>query len=367
MQISLTKKLADATALPLVPTDETANPLFAWTATWTNTFNRHKEDMIVMVNNATYFTVSIFGVKRNQFKNIAEKMVSAIRHTFQAMNLNEEVIDAYLQQAAAVTFCANHDRKLTAQVNRQGLSAALYIRKIVNESNGKIKFEDTLGHILSNRFVNYTKKDADTFYPRKKMLQALAELTDKPLYRYRAFELLVTLDLDIYKAVRRLIVPADLEFSQLHQVLQTVFKWENYHLYDFAVFGAKKREPIARLVADAEALEYDDSATLLAGHKLSEYLPKNKLIVYTYDMGDNWEHEIQLVREIAEHDAESSYLLEAIGQTPPEDVGGIPGFIAFRAIICDTNHPEYAETRKWAGFWMPELDVYERRPRPVFY
>jgi len=37
------------------------------------------------------------------------------------------------------------------------------------------------------------------------------------IYKYLAFELLVTLDLEVYKAVRRIIVPADLKFGGLHK------------------------------------------------------------------------------------------------------------------------------------------------------
>lgn len=128
------------------------------------------------------------------------------------------------------------------------------------------------------------------------MIKTLTALTGKPAYKYRTFEMLVTLDLDVYKATRRLIVPADLEFSRLHKVLQDVFHWKGYHLYDFAVFDGKNREPVTRLIASEEDLSYDDNANLMTGHKLDEFLPKNKFILYTYDMGDNWEHEIELVR-----------------------------------------------------------------------
>ena len=47
------------------------------------------------------------------------------------------------------------------------------------------------------------------------------------------------------------------------------------------------------------------------------------------------------MRIIDEHNEESPYLLEASGQTPPEDVGGVGGFIDFREIMLDTGHPEY--------------------------
>lgn len=365
MQIALTKKLAEAMGIKPTSGSNTANPLFSWTVNWVNTFDRRKEDMIVMVNNATLFTVSIYGVKRNGFKDITTKITSAIRNTLQAMNVNSEMIDDYLQQAGKVEFVSNHDRKMTSQVNRRGLEAAFVVGRAVNESGGKIKYEDTLGRFTSDHPVNYSNNSNDGFIPRQKMLEMMTELSGKPAYKYRAFELLVTLDLEIYKAVRRIIVPADLEFPQLHKVLQKVFDWKNCHLYDFAVYDGKNREPIISLVADEECLGYDDTSVLMTGHKLSEFMPQNKFILYTYDMGDSWEHEIEFVREIAEYNEESPYLLEAVGQAPPEDVGGVGGFIDFREIMLDPKHPEYDEMKEWVGYWSPELREWDSCPKVI--
>lgn len=88
-------------------------------------------------------------------------------------------------------------------------------------------------------------------------------------------------------------------------------------------------------------------------------------MLYTYDMEDNWEHEIQLLRVNEEHDKESPYLLEASGQTPPEDVGGVGGFVNFREIVLNPSHPEYVETKEWAKYWTTELSDWERRPRVI--
>ncbi len=365
MQIALTKKLFDAMGLKPSDADEFKNPLFCWTANWTNTFDKRKEDMVVLVNHATRFTVTIYGVKRNQFKDIEAKMIAAIRNTLLSMNLSPELVDEYISHAGDVTYTANHDRKMTSQVNHQGLDAAFTLGSAVNESRGKLKFEDTLGRVVSKRPVKYSNTHEESFIPAKEMIKALKELTGRPAYKYRAFELLVTLDLEIYKASRRLIVPADIEFKRLHKVLQTVFGWKNYHLYDFVVFDNEMSEPCARLVPDEESLDYDENAVLMDGHRLSEYFPRHKRILYTYDMGDNWEHQIELIRVIDEHSEDSPYLLEANGQTPPEDVGGVGGFIDFREIMLNPDHPEYAETKEWAGYWSPELREWEARPRVI--
>ena len=198
------------------------------------------------------------------------------------------------------------------------------------------------------------------------MVQALSELTGKSPYKYRAFELLITLDLEIYKAKRRIIVPADIEFRHLHNLLQHIFDWENYHLYDFTdSWGRNMAEPIARLVPFQEDLNYDEKAILMEQHTLSEYFPEHDFLFYTYDMGDNWQHEIELVHVIEEHDEESPYLLEASGQTPPEDVGGVGGFISFRDIMLDSEHPDHNVMKEWARFWRPELNDWKKQPKVI--
>ena len=84
--------------------------------------------------------------------------------------------------------------------------------------------------------------------------------TGKP----HAFELMVTLDLEVYKAVRRIILPADIEFTRLHKVLQSAFDWKNCHIFDDSNGVA-----VARLVPFEEDLEYDENATLMKRHTLS--------------------------------------------------------------------------------------------------
>jgi len=260
-------------------------------------------------------------------------------------------------------FTRNHNRQAASRVSKAGLEGAFYIG---HKHNGKMKmFSDTVGTSANYGMVNVSGNDNEAYYPYRAMIAALSELTGKQAYQYRAFELLVTLDLTIYKAVRRIIVPANLEFARLHNILQSVFDWKNYHLYDFTILGDKMSKPVARLVPFEEDLEYDIDALLMRGRILSEFLPEHKHIRYTYDMGDNWEHEIELVRVIEAHDEESPYLLEASGQTPPEDVGGVGGFVNFHGSMQNTSHPEYPEMKRWSAYWTTELREWSQHPRVI--
>ncbi len=317
----------------------------------------------MLVNNATRFTVAIYQVKRKDLKNVAEMMRTAISNTLLSMNLNPDLVEEYMQLAGEVEFTQNRNRQTASWVAKAGQECAYHVG---NEYNGIAKmFSDTVGVSANYRIVNCSGNNNEGFYPYKSMINALSELTGKQAYKYRAFELMITLDLEVYKAVRRIIVPADIEFTRLHKVLQSVFSWQSYHLYDFTIFDDYNGEAVARLVPFEEDLEYDENATLMKGHTLSEFFSEHKHMIYTYDMEDNWEHEIQLVRVIEEYDKESPYLLEASGQTPPEDVGGVGGFVSFREIMLNPNHPEYGEMKEWAKYWTIELTDWKSRPRVI--
>ena len=366
MQIALTKKLADAMGVRPGEASKDADPLLSWTASWVRVWeNRKAEDMLVMVNNATRFTVAIYEVKRKDLKkNVPEMMTVAIKNTLLALNLNPEIVDECMRQCGEVEFAVNRDRQLTAWVNRAGMDCALHVG---HSYNGIDKmFSDTVGAEVNNRIVGYSNNQKDYFKPKEKFFDALAKLTDLPVYSYRAYELLVTLDLEIYKAVRRLIVPADIGLPELHDVLQSAFGWKDCHLHDWCAFAEKDRKPAVRLVMTDLDLEYDENAILETGHVLSDYLPKYSHLLYTYDMGDNWEHQIELVRVIDNCKEESPYLIEAVGQTPPEDVGGVGGFLDFRKAILDPSHAGHSDAKAWVGYWQPELSEWECRPRVIF-
>lgn len=120
MQIALTKKLATAIKVKVPAADENVDPVFSWTANWTRVWeNRKAEDMLVLVNNATRFTVVIYEVKRARLKNVEQIMTEAIKNTLNAMNFNPEMIDAYMQMAGDVTFVKNSNRKATIGIDRE--------------------------------------------------------------------------------------------------------------------------------------------------------------------------------------------------------------------------------------------------------
>lgn len=364
MQIALTRKLADALNVNLLATDKTINPLFSWTANWTTVWdNREAEDMLVLVNNATRFTVAMYQVKRKDLKNIEKMLRPAIENTLLSINLNPELVNEYMRLAGELEFVRNNSRKTAAWVSKAGLECAFHIGR---EYSGVPKmYCDTLGALANYRIVNSSGNTDNAFYPYKAMVDSLTKQTGMQAYKCRAFELVVSLDLEVYMAERKLIVPANVKFSQLHKILQYTFNWTNSHLYYFFIINKTTNEVSVRMSPTKEEWSFDNKAELVEEHSLAEFLPEHNQIIYTYDLGDHWEHCIRLIRIIDEYDGELPYLLEASGKAPPEDVGGVGGFVSFREIMMNPEHPEHAEVKGWSRYWTPELSSWERKPRVI--
>jgi hypothetical protein len=146
---------------------------------------------------------------------------------------------------------------------------------------------------------------------------------------------------------RRLLVPSVLTLAQLHDVVQTAMGWQGGHMHEFRAgrryFG--KPDPEYRSIG-IEPVENERSV------RLSDVLRKaGPKFIYTYDLGDSWEHAIVLEKQLPV-DPNAKYPVCTDGQLacPPEDCGGIPGFYDLVEAIADPNHEQHQELRDWLGY-----------------
>ena len=72
-------------------------------------------------------------------------------------------------------------------------------------------------------------------------------------------------------------------------------------------------------------------------------------MVYVYDFGDNWRHEIVLDKIIPSDVPTKPICLDGARRCPPEDVGGPHGYQEFLETIFDLGNEESAQFRGWAG------------------
>lgn len=127
---------------------------------------------------------------------------------------------------------------------------------------------------------------------------------------------------------RRLLVDSNMKLSELHKTIQIAFEWEEMHLH---CFEARKWNGVSLLdrqisigineeqLSDFFSYQYDERK-----EKLSDWLLKEKdKLVYVYDFGDDWRHEITLEKTL-EPKAEMSYpyCVKAMRAPATEDSGG---------------------------------------------
>lgn len=71
---------------------------------------------------------------------------------------------------------------------------------------------------------------------------------------------------------------------------------------------------------------------------------------YTYDFGDGWEHRIKVEKVLPpDPSLRHPVCLAGANACPPEDVGGLPGYVDFLEAISDPQHPEHEDMLEWCG------------------
>lgn len=141
---------------------------------------------------------------------------------------------------------------------------------------------------------------------------------------------------------RRVKVEADVLLSDLHHVIQLAMGWKNYHLYQFSHHGLLMGNPV---LLEGEDIVSDRAVSLAAILK-----EVGDSLMYEYDFGDGWMHEIRLEEIIEEEKAAfPPVYLDGRRNSPPEDCGGVPGYYEVLKVLADKKHPEYKEMRTWVG------------------
>lgn len=139
---------------------------------------------------------------------------------------------------------------------------------------------------------------------------------------------------------RRLQVRSDSSLLQVHRAIQAAFDWEDAHVWAFEADGAQyglahdtlpfrsaRRTPLTALApAVGDQLEY------------------------VYDYGDSWEHVVTVESVTAAEPG--TFYPRCVGGAracPPEDCGGVLGYLDLLKILADPAHPDHADHLEWLG------------------
>jgi hypothetical protein len=79
-------------------------------------------------------------------------------------------------------------------------------------------------------------------------------------------------------------------------------------------------------------------------------LEEKSKFIYEYDFGDSWKHELRIEKILQGSDVKKAPIcLKGSRACPPEDIGGIWGYVDFLEAIQDPNHPEHEDMMEWVG------------------
>lgn len=161
---------------------------------------------------------------------------------------------------------------------------------------------------------------------------------------------------------RRIEVPANIKLDKLHRILQVAMGWTDSHMHAFRLgmeqYGAPSRE-------------FPDMFKNERTIRLDQLVGEGKKLIYEYDFGDGWEHEIK-VEKILPAEKGKRYPTCPAGKRacPPDDCGGPWGYEHLLEVLRDPKHEEYGEMREWIGgefdpedFDLDEIDQILKRIR----
>lgn len=129
--------------------------------------------------------------------------------------------------------------------------------------------------------------------------------------------------------------------------------WADYHLHEFQVARpAKLKGKRTEFVGIPDDEPYDDKQWR-PGWKvwLADYFDRDaQPVIYTYDFGDNWKHVIHYETfDIMEPTRSYPRCIGGARRCPPEDCGGVHGYLEFLEAITDPRHPEHRSYLEWVG------------------
>ena len=142
---------------------------------------------------------------------------------------------------------------------------------------------------------------------------------------------------------RRLEVASDLFLDDFHDVIQAAFGWTDGHLHRFGCGPQYYSHDTEYYLCPFE-VEEGETGVPEDQVRLDEVLVEiGDKLFYTYDFGDDWQHNIRLEAVVCREDpAPRAVCTAGRGPGPAEDCGGVYGYELIIA-ATDPTHADHAD------------------------
>jgi len=145
---------------------------------------------------------------------------------------------------------------------------------------------------------------------------------------------------------RRIEVPGEYNFWDLHVAIQDAMGWQDCHLHHFRLVGST-------LVIGIPDKDGGDTLDTRAGweHRIIDYFNYlSPLALYEYDFGDSWLHEVRL-EDVRPRPRRGEYprCIGGARRCPPEDCGGPHGYLELLRVMASPGDPEHSSALEYLG------------------
>ncbi len=334
MILQCTKKLLDYFGIQSEKPVEHIDPLFEWSA---NLILINRRKTLVVTHLTSHVLFVVHGITAKQLPRIPTLIRDGIRTLLESEHVRADVIRKYLTDCGeTVRFMANRTRSAAAVCNK-ACERVTALRDYFEQNN---TFQQELLPAMNDEPV---KQGTDCKYAFQVLTGQLTARYGEKVLSHRAVELEVSLRLRT-PCTRTFTVPEDMNFYQLHQVLQEAFGWEDCHLHQFIIETDWRRHPTKIILPqwdewEAEGVECIESRSVTVG----QIFESHREITYEYDFGDGWEHTIRFKRFISDCTHPYPQCTHIEGVAPAEAAVGSDGFEDLREILNNPDHPEYKE------------------------
>ena len=352
MQIGCTQKLLAYLKQEPGAIEDELDAFYSWSATLL-TIRRRKT--IAVVHEASRCGFVLYGVTAKQLKQMDQLLIEGIRRMLEAECIAPEVVQEYLQGCGlAIRYTKTQNRSAVAHLNQ-------FTRRVEQFAEGFDGEELFQPHILL-RLNNYVLSAGKEYSLTRELLRDgfAAHYPNRTVFLCP----MVTLDVRLHlhsPCYRRIRVPLRQSLSDFHEMLQILFGWKDYHLHSFELEPDLPLDitmPEYASLASMDDWGMCDTEPMERWILLSEVLERYPHFWYIYDMGDRWEHEITLVSQENMTAFSGPQCILALGDAPPEDVGGADGFAELQELLQHPEDPQYLAAKQWleGTGWKP-LDM----------
>jgi hypothetical protein len=329
-------------AIPDVPPE----PMFRWSA---NLIMINQRRAIIVCNDSSQYGFMLYGIKAKDLKDLGAQLLQGVRESLEAECIAPEIQERYMADCGTtITFTKTPNRSVVARLNLLGTKVRYYDELLNAERLLQSQILLSLNHDIGAGSAEAYRVGNRT-YIDEQFAEDLSQRYGTQPYSCRAAEFEVELMLET-ACKRRIIVPLSYTFKQFHYILQSLFNWQGYHQHEFMIESHRDGSPRYTLLGCPRDDEFSGETTRLDRTVLlSEIFPEYDSILYTYDLEDEWNHDITLIRIIDEYDSKHAVCLGGEGEAPPEDSGGPMGYEDLLAILADPEDPEHEHMKSWYG------------------